>query len=312
MTHVRLGIQTAQQNVEYPVLLRLWRFLDRETRFSSLFLMDHLVPPGGENDPDEPCLESGTLLGAAAQATDRIKLGCLVTANTFRHPALLAKMAATLDHVSRGRLILALGAGWNEFEHAAYGIALPALRERMDRFEEAVRILRLFLDSGPGERVAFEGEHYRLREAPFAPGFVQERPPLMIGGGGEKRTLRIAARYADVVNIPSLLGELGRKLEVLRAHCDAVGRDQGAIEKTAHFPLVMSEDPATVEAVRGVVARHLGLPVETIRREAPIGSRHFVQDLVGRYGELGVSEIVLPVIHPYDLDALGRLSEAFA
>ena len=191
--------------------------------------MDHLVPPNDETDNREPCFESYTTLAAAAQITDRVRLGCLVTANTLRHPALLAKMAATIDHISDGRLNLALGAGWNEFEHEAYGIPLPSVRERQDRLEEAAQILRLFFAAE--KPVSFDGRYYRLKDAPFAPGFVQKpHPPLWIGGGGEKRTLRTVARYADVANVLGpvsvVLARGGRPCRITPgASPGALGRD---------------------------------------------------------------------------------------
>ena len=311
MARVRFGVQTPQQNVSWPELVAFWRFLDRHTRFDSIWTMDHLVPPNDETDNREPCFESYTTLAAAAQVTDRVRLGCLVTANTFRHPALLAKMAATIDHISDGRLNLGLGAGWNEFEHHVYGIPLPPLRERQDRFEEAAQILRLFLTAeGP---VSFDGRHYRLKDAPFAPGFVQKpHPPLWIGGGGEKRTLRTAARYADVVNVLGPVSVVRHKLDVLRSHCDAVDRDYDAIEKTVHIPVFVHESPAIIDRVAPLLARHLELSVETLLGETPVGPASRVCEIVARYAELGVTAIVFPAVAPYDLDGMRHLSESVA
>ena len=151
-----------------------------------------------------------------------VRLAPLVTSVTYRHPAVLANIAAAVDQVSRGRLTLGIGAGWQENEHAAYGIALGTVRERMDRFEEATQIVRSLLDQS---RTTFSGQYFQLQDAPNQPAPVQARVPLLIGGGGERRTLRIAARYADHWNAWTTPELLTHKLSVLRAHCEQVGRD---------------------------------------------------------------------------------------
>lgn len=306
--HVRFDVQTVQQNVSYAELVRLWRFLDRETRFTGIWMMDHLLPPAGESDPEESCFESWTLLAAAAQATERLRLGCLVSSNTFRHPALLAKMAMTVDHVSGGRLDLGLGAGWCEAEHRAFGITLPPMGERQDRLEEAAALLRACF---AGEkRVRFEGRHYALRDAPFSPGFVQRpHPPLLIGGIGERRTLRTVARHADVANLMGPLSVVRQRLGVLRRHCDEVGRDWDTLDKTLHVPLFAHEDAAVVERVAELVAAHTLLPVATVRSELPVGTPDEVCEVVRRFAELGITAIQFPAPAPYDEGAFRRLSD---
>ena len=306
---MRFGVQTVQQNVTWPELLDFWRFLEEETRVESVWAMDHLVVPIGEGLPEIPCFESWTLLAAAAQATHRLRLGCLVTANTFRHPALLAKMAATLDHISEGRLILALGAGWHEAEHAAFGIPLPPLRERMERLEEAAALLRAVMEAE--KPVTFRGRHYQLEHAPFLPGFVQRpRPPLMIGGGGERHTLRTVARHADVANVLGPVSVVRRKLEVLEAHCAREGRDFESIEKTVHVPVFVHEDAGVVELVRGFVRDHHDFTEEQLKDELPVGSADHVCEVIERYCELGVTAIVLPAPGPWDREAFRYLDQA--
>jgi F420-dependent oxidoreductase-like protein len=302
------SVQAVQQGVGFDELVELWRFVDGETGFDGIFTMDHLVTPVEGGDLGVPCFESWMLLAAAARETRRVRLGTLVSANTFRHPALLAKMAVTLDHASDGRLVLGLGAGWNETEHRAFGIRLGPVAERMDRLEEAAAILRAVLDGKTP--LCFEGEHYRLEEAPFEPGFVQQpAPPLLIGGGGERRTLRTVARYADVANLLGPVSEVERKLDVLRRHCDAVGRDYDAIEKTVHVPLVAHEDPAVVERMAGLLAELHQLPVEQVLNETPVGSAAHVTEVLARYGELGITGIVFPIVAPYDFAGLRHVSE---
>jgi F420-dependent oxidoreductase-like protein len=197
-------------------------------------LMDHWfqIPPVGS--PEEPMLEGYTSLGYIAAQTERIRLGLLVSGVTYRHPGLLAKTVTTLDVLSGGRAQLGLGAAWFEKEHVGLGVRYPPIAERFERLEEAIQICFQMWsdDDGP-----YEGEHYRLAETLCSPQPVQQpRPTLMIGGAGEKKTLRLVARYADACNLfGNDLDVVARKLEVLKAHCEAENRDYGSIEKTILF-----------------------------------------------------------------------------
>jgi F420-dependent oxidoreductase-like protein len=303
---MHFGAQVVQQNVRFADLLGFWRFLDEETAIESVWTMDHLVTPMVETLSDMPCFESYTLLAAAAQATRRLRLGCLVTANTFRPPGLLAKMAVTLDHVSEGRLILALGAGWHEAEHRAFGIPLPPLRERLERLEEAAALLRAVLTAE--KPVSYHGRYYQLEGARFEPGFVQRpHPPLMIGGGGERRTLRTVARHADIANVLGPVSEVRHKLAVLAEHCEREGRDYDAIQKTVHLPVVAIEDPASLRVVQTFVKEHFGLSEAQMRDEVPVGTAAHVRQIVGRYAELGVTGIIFPAPGPWNHDGFRHL-----
>jgi alkanesulfonate monooxygenase SsuD/methylene tetrahydromethanopterin reductase-like flavin-dependent oxidoreductase (luciferase family) len=173
MAKMRFGIQTSINDVSWSELVDMWRFLDRETAFHSAWTFDHFIPPGAGQDPNGSCLEGWTALAALAAVTQRIRIGCLVTGVTYREPGVLAKMAATVDHISNGRLEFGIGAAWHEQEHRMFGIPFPAVRERQDRLEEAVALIRSLFDAEPGSRVSFEGRHYRLQEAVFAPPCVQ-------------------------------------------------------------------------------------------------------------------------------------------
>jgi F420-dependent oxidoreductase-like protein len=206
----------------------VWLAADDIDVYSAGWNFDHFYPIL-QADRTGPCFEGWTMLAALATITRRIRLGVMVTGNPYRHPAVLANMAASLDVISGGRLELGIGAGWNEEESTAYGIDLPPLRERFDRFEEACTVLDLLLTQ---EMSSFSGHYYRLVDARCEPKPLQKpRPPLVIGGGGEKRTLRIAARFADQWNAPGASPEmLAHKIEVLHAHCDDVGRDPSEIE----------------------------------------------------------------------------------
>jgi F420-dependent oxidoreductase-like protein len=306
---MRFGAQTVQQNVAWSELLEFWRFLDEETRVESLWTMDHLVAPVEGALPEISCFESWTLLAAAAQATRRLRIGCLVTANTFRHPPLLAKMAATIDHISNGRLVLALGAGWHEEEHRAFGIPLRGMRERLERLDEAAALLRAVMVAE--KPVTFRGKYYHLEAAPFLPRFVQRpHPPLMIGGGGERRTLRTAARYADVANLLGPVSVVRHKLRILAAHCDEEGRDYDTIEKTVHVPVVTHEDPRRLALVQRFVKEHFGLTERQLREEIPVGTADHVCEVVERYAELGVSAIIFPTPWPWDREGFRSLDEA--
>jgi F420-dependent oxidoreductase-like protein len=303
---MRFGAQTVQQNVEWSELVDFWRLLEEETRVESVWVMDHLVVPIDDALPEVPCFESQAVLAAAAQATRRLRLGCLVSANTFRHPALLAKMAATIDHISGGRAVVGLGAGWHEAEHRAFGIPLPPLRERLERLDEAAALIRAVLEAE--KPVSFSGRYYRLERAPFLPRFVQKpHPPLLIGGGGERRTLRTVARYADVANLIGPVSAIAHKLRVLEARCAEVGRDYDAIEKTVHVPVVAIEDPERLAAVQGFVRGHYDLTERQLREEIPVGSATHVRRVIERYAELGVTGILFPAPGPWDADAFRHL-----
>jgi F420-dependent oxidoreductase-like protein len=198
--------------------------------FDTVMVMDHFYQLPALGAPDQPMLEAYTLLGALAARTSRARLATLVTGNTYRNPALLAKMVTTLDIVSGGRAVLGIGAGWYEPEHVGYGIPFPSLRERLDRLEEALEIIRAMFR---GERPSFEGRFYKTSDAlnvplPLRPG----GPPILIGGSGEKRTLRLVAKYGDESNLTCEPAEIPRKLEALARHCADFGRDPDTIGKT--------------------------------------------------------------------------------
>jgi F420-dependent oxidoreductase-like protein len=227
---MRFGFKTTPQNTPWPAMLALWREADRIEVFESGWTSDHFYVQHGA-DPAGGRLEGWITLTALAQATTRLRLGTLVTGVPYRHPAVLAQMAATLDIVSGGRLELGVGAGWNEEESAAFGIELGSPGERSDRFEEACRILVSLLSPEPAA-TTFAGKHYRLTEARCDARPVQRpHPPIVIGGNGQKRTLRTVARYAQHWNCESGAGVEGfaRGRDVLAGHCADIGRDPAEI-----------------------------------------------------------------------------------
>ena len=282
---VRFSIKTSPMHTTWEAMRDVWVEADQTDVFDAAWTFDHFVPIAG--DPTGPCMEGWSVLAAMAAVTQRLRLGVMVTGNTYRHPAVLANMAATVDVISGGRLELGLGAGWNEEEHEAYGIDLPPLGERFDRFDEALEVIHLLLT----EPVAnFSGTHYRLTNARCEPKPMQRpRPPLVIGGIGERRTLRAAARWADQWNYPrGEPGEFRRLIGVLSQRCEEVGRPIGEIEISTQvfagsdLPATAAEaaafveagadhvivalraplDPGDLEPLAEAVTRELGLPTK--------------------------------------------------
>jgi F420-dependent oxidoreductase-like protein len=231
---MRFGFKTSPQNTTWADMLAVWQAADEIELFESGWTFDHFYPIF--SDSTGPCMEGWITLTALAQATRRLRLGVLVTGNVYRHPAVLANMAATLDIVSGGRLELGIGAGWNQEECDAYGIDLPPLKERFDRFEEACQAITGLLSQ---ETTTLDGRYYQLRDARCEPKGVQRpHPPILIGGGGEKRTLRLVAKYAQHWNLASgSVEEFLHKRDVLRRHCDEVGRDPSEITTSTHLRL---------------------------------------------------------------------------
>ena len=227
-----------------------------ELGIHSVWFMDHLYPP---TLPQVPSFEAWTTAAVLAGQTTRVRLGHLVLCNGFRHPALLAKMAVSLDHASGGRLELGIGSGSYAPEFAAFGIPYPPAAERAARLDETLAVLaRLFAE----ERPSFDGQYYPLREAPSLPRPVQSpRPPIHVGGAGERRTLPLVARHADVWNCPTYaLAELERKLVVLHEECRRIGRDPATLSVTEEAVLVLVERRDQVEAARAVAERRFAGP----------------------------------------------------
>jgi F420-dependent oxidoreductase-like protein len=304
---MRFGIQTSLNNVEWREIEEMWRFLDRETAFYSAWTFDHFVPPGPGQDANVNCFEGWAALSALAAVTERVRLGCLVTGVTYRQPAVLAKMAATVDHVSDGRLEFGIGAAWHEPEHRMYGLPFPPIREREDRLEEAVRLIRALFDADG--RVDFTGKHYTLENAVFVPRCVQ-RPhaPIMVAGGGEKRTLRTCARYGDVMNVHGTVAVVRRKIAVLEQHCRDAGRDPGAVEKTISATVVVSDNQGLIDRVAGMFGAGMGLSPEEAKKVLPIGSAGHVRELVERYAEAGVTQVIMQTQGPWKREVYERIN----
>lgn len=258
-----------------------------ESGFHSLWVMDHffqLPPLGG---PDQPMLEAYTLLGALAARTQHVQLGTLVTGVTYRNPAILAKIITTLDIISGGRAILGIGAAWYDVEHKALGVDYPSDKERLDRLEEAVQICRaMFQEDG----ASFTGSHYRIENARNLPRPVQPGGPrIMIGGGGEKRTLKLVATYADECNITGSVENVRHKIEVLHRHCADAGRDPAEVAITWMAPLIMTTSDENTAETRTMIEAAAS-PEETAG--FIIGQVPDVADQVAPYIEAGVDEVI--------------------
>jgi F420-dependent oxidoreductase-like protein len=245
--------------------------------WDGVYVADHFMPNFG--DITGPTGECVAIMGGLAAATEHMRIGSLVFGNTYRHPAILANQVATIDHMSGGRVLFGLGAGWQENEHEAYGIELPPVRQRLDRFEEAVQIVKgLFAE----ERFSFKGEYYVIEDAPMNP--ARTDMSLLVGGSGEKRTMRIAAQYADEWNAWSTPQIMRGKLDVLRRHCDQLGRDFDEIAVSTQALIFMNDDESALEGIRKAE-----LPMPTM-----IGTSQFCADTLGEYHELGVDEFIVP------------------
>jgi F420-dependent oxidoreductase-like protein len=272
--------------------------------FESVWVMDHfwqLPPLGG---PDAPILEGYTLLGALAARTDRVRLGTLVTGVTYRNPALVAKIVTTLDVISHGRAILGIGAAWYEPEHDGLGFAYPSDRERLDRLEEAVQICRAMLRA---ERPTFDGRYYSVREARNVPAPVQPGGvPIMIGGSGEKRTLKLVAQYADMCNVSGGAATLRHKLDVLRGHCESVGRNASEVTTTRLGTLVLAANAEEADGVRAFLTQAAG---DGFGEQFTVGTADEVVEQVAELAATGVDCLIfnMPLSDPETVARAGEL-----
>ena len=249
------------------------------TGWDGIWYADHFMP--NEENVDQPIHEAWSILAAIAASVPRVRIGPLVAGNTYRNPALTAKIAATVDHISGGRVVLGLGAGWQENEHEKYGFEFSTVKGRLDRLDEAVEIVTSLLSNN---RTNYQGDHYTILDAPLDPKPVQTKIPLMIGGGGRKRTLRTAAIHADEWNYWGMPSDIAELCQVLDAHCDDVGRDPAEIERSACALMFIADNEEKLERFRDTDfgrATIVGTPTEVI-------------DIVGEYAEVGLDELIVP------------------
>ena len=266
--------------------------------WDSVWFADHFIPPGANHEQEAlTAFEGLAAIAAAAGMTKKLRLGNLVLGNTYRNPAHAAKIAGTIDTMSAGRFTLAIGAGWYEREHETYGWDFPSMKERQDRLEEACELIRLLIRSD--DPVDYEGRYYRLVKARLSPGSHCEPIPIMVGGTGEKRTLRTLARYGDVMNLDGWAGS-GMALEyyhhkagVLERHCEAADRDPAEIRRTLLMPCYLTDDKDLIE--------------RAVKRLGPgtvAGSKQYVVDRIGEFQDAGIAEIMFGGIRSGDIDRL--------
>ena len=302
MGDVRLGVLPWSQATDWPGLEGAAKRLD-QLGYHHIWAWDHLHAIFG--DPDQPFFEGWLTLAAWAKVTDRARLGLLVGANTFRNPGLVAKMATTLDHVSGGRAILGLGAAWFEHEHLAHGIEFgTGVGQRLDWMHESVAAIRTVLDGG--EATSPEGAHYRFRNLRQLPLPVQQHLPIMIGGSGEKKTLRTVATYADMWNAMGTVETLRHKVEVLREHCAAVGRDFAEIELTVGCKPVIRDTEAEARQRLAELAAHNG-DAKSWPNQL-VGSTEQVAEQLRLFAGIGYRHLIAGFPAPYDAETMDRLA----
>ena len=305
---MKVGIFTGPQHVSWPELRDLWQYADG-AGYDSAWLWDHLMPLHGSLDGDH--LEPWTLIASLAALTQTVQLGHLVTANTLRHPALLAKMAATVDHVAEGRLVVGIGTGYFVEEHGRYGIPLPDKETRAAMLAESCQILKGMWSPG---RLTFAGEHYRITDAPAEPKPVQGAGlPLLLGGAGE-RLLKNAALYADMWNMPDGKGgvwpdRFREKHEQLQRNCEAIGRDPGEIEPTLMFRIIVDEDERAVQRAWDSMKELRGWDEEQALRHCLAGTPERVVEGIREWERAGVRHLMVALMAGVNYETVPVLAE---
>ena len=307
---MRFGIMVeTEENLTWERWRRLFTTVEA-LGFESLWLSDHLLSP---HDPSREALEAWTALAVAAAGTTRLRLGSLVSPMTFRHPSILAKMAATLDRLSGGRLVLGLGAGWNQREHAAFGLDFPPTAERMDRFEEGIQVILCLFGHGPA---SFEGRYYQLDGAdPHPKPTTGDRVPLLIGGGGERRTLPLVARYADEWDVPGGLAPEAWRAKNTRLDelCLELGQDPHSLLRGASTAFLVARDEdelhRRIEPLRRLLPELAGLDRDDVLAKLQswswrVGTPELLAADFRALAKVGAERVILQHNDPDDIEAL--------
>lgn len=299
---MRFGIHAGPQDCTVDELRQLWPIAD-ERGFSWCSVWDHLYSVSDLSNPAKPCLDAVATMAALATATRNVQVGCLVFCVGYRNPGVLAKAAVTIDHLSGGRAALGLGCGWNENEFRAFGIPFLPIKQRLDQLEEHVVVVKRLL---AGERVTFAGEHVQLADAICVPGPVRGTLPIWIGGQGEKRLLRMVAKYADGWNVPFLAPEVyTQRNGVLNRWCDTERRDPAAIVRSVNVGLAIGRAAAAVQRQEDNLRLMFGGMTDWVKPGVLTGTPAQVIDRIGEYQRAGVEQLILALRAPFDLDALG-------
>lgn len=305
MAHpIRFGIQTGQQLMAWQDMLALWRKADA-WGYDSLWNFDHFYPIFV--DPEGPCLEAWTTLSALAQATTRARIGTLVNGNTYRNPCLTAKMAATLDHISGGRLNLGIGAGWFELEHRAMGFDFKTVPRRLAALDEACQIIKSMFTE---PRTTRRGRQYTVEDVIALPKPVQQpHPPILIGGTGERVLLKLVAKHADMYNASAGTERMRHLIEVIKRHGDAVKRDTSAIENTVMIPLAYKADADRQQFMCSLIAGMRGTSPEEARKGIMIGEKSECLDTIERYRKVGVTHFIFMLFQPIREEEIHAFAE---
>lgn len=294
------GVHTGQQNCSLEELRRVWRYVD-QAGFDWLSIWDHFyeAPP---IDGNGSCFEAVSALALMAADTVKVRIGCLVFCVNYRHPAVLAKALATIDHASEGRLEAGLGAGWHEQEYRDYGIPFAPIAVRQNQLEEFVQIVRSMLT---GDSTTFAGKYFQLSNARCNPKPKQKRLPLWIGGGGEKRTLRTAARYADGWNLAYMSPEVFRhKNQVLDDWCEREDRDPATLARTVNVGFYLKNDASAAETERRRFFAQWGPMARLMEGGMLFGTPKAAIERVGQYFNAGATRVTIALRAPFDWDAL--------
>ena len=304
-THpIRFGLQTAPEGGVWPELVKVWKFAD-DLGYDSMWTSDHYITTLYMENLDTPVFDGWTALAALGAVTKRVRMGVMITGNSYRHPPLLAKMAVTIDHITGGRLIMGIGAGWYEREHQMFGIPFPPPGERVHRMGEAIQIFdKLWRE----KRVTFNGKYYQLKDAICDPKPVQKpRIPIWVGGWGEQLTLKYCAMYGDGWNLTGSPINLVPKVEALKRHCDAVGRNMDEIEKSVmHMRLIMTDDQAYVKEYVTSRRYKRADSYEDMHGHFMIGTPDDMKRTIEKLLKLGFTHFVAEVVQPYDYCAIER------
>ena len=288
---MRFGIFTSTGAQTWSGVLDLWRQLEA-TGLDIACVTDHFMPNTREREG--AMLESWSTLSALAALVPRMRVGTIVLGNTYRHPAVVAKMAAQVDIISGGRLLLGIGAGWQQNEHEAYGIPFYTLRERLERLDEACAVIRSLWTQ---RRSTFAGKYYQLSDAPLDPKPMQQpQPELMIGGGGERVTLRIVAEHADHWNVWGGPKVLARKGAILDAHCAAVGRDGKALRRSVNMALLITDDAGEIERLAQTIATRMGRHAADARDTCLAGTPDQIRALLHELRAAGADTLFIPTM----------------
>ena len=290
------GVHAGLQHTTADELRGVWRTIE-DLGFGWISIWDHFYGATGKPD-DAACLEAVAMHAALACSTSRVQVGSLVYSIGYRHPAVLAKAITAIDQLSGGRAHMGIGAGWAQVEYQAYGIPFPDVKTRMDQLEEGIQCLRGLLHD---EVTTFEGNWFSLHEARNEPRPIQAKLPIWVGGGGEKRTLKIAARHADGWNVPFVSPEaFAHKNQVLDQHCADVGRDPAAISRAVNLGLAFTEE--SLQAQFGALSAY-------VRPGVLSGSDTEIVERIGQYVEAGADQVNIALRAPFDLDSLARFAE---